>query len=204
MNPKKKPTKKSDSEAGFRQCVVTRERCEAGLLIRFVQNPDGEIIPDLAHKLPGRGAWVKAERAQIIKAFEKGHLARALMLENSENSPRSDEMLELLEKLLLKRATELLAIGRKSGVVIGGSGKIKAEKNAIIGLVIASDASARETQALLKQTRPHWQSQSLTGEMLGSIFGRPSLAFVAVLKGSSRLANRLHDELKRLELLAQI
>ena len=177
------------------------------MLIRFVQNPDGEIIPDLANKLPGRGAWVKAERAEIIKAFEKGHLERALMPDipkNSENSPGSDEMLELLEKLLLKRATELLAIGRKSGAVIGGAGKIKAEKNAIIGLVIASDASARETGALLTQTRPHWQSQSLTGEMLGSIFGRPSLAFVAVLKGSSRFANRLHDELKRLELLAQI
>jgi len=40
-------------------------------------SPDGVVTPDVAAKLPGRGAWVRADRAIIDQAGKKGAFARA-------------------------------------------------------------------------------------------------------------------------------
>jgi hypothetical protein len=42
-----------------RKCLVTGARLEPDQLIRFVKGPDGRVVPDVAAKLPGRGAWVR-------------------------------------------------------------------------------------------------------------------------------------------------
>ena len=51
-----------------RRCIVTGEVQPKAGLIRFVAGPDGQVVPDLAEKLPGRGIWVTADRAAIAKA----------------------------------------------------------------------------------------------------------------------------------------
>ena len=51
-----------------RRCIVTGESAPRGGLIRFVVSPSGEVVPDLAEKLPGRGLWVAAERETLAKA----------------------------------------------------------------------------------------------------------------------------------------
>src|SRR5437870_12059149 len=56
----------ADDEAlgeSLRRCVVTRAVLPKAALVRFVVGPTGEIVPDVAARLPGRGLWVKAERA---------------------------------------------------------------------------------------------------------------------------------------------
>jgi len=42
-----------------RTCIVTREAGSPETLIRFVAGPDGQVVPDLKRRLPGRGCWVK-------------------------------------------------------------------------------------------------------------------------------------------------
>ena len=59
--------RKDDGENG-RMCIVTRESGDPDALIRFVAGPDGSVVPDLKRQLPGRGCWVKAERALVDKA----------------------------------------------------------------------------------------------------------------------------------------
>ena len=54
-----------------RQCIVTRESLSQDEMIRFVRSPDGTAVPDVAGKLPGRGAWVKAERASVDEAEKR-------------------------------------------------------------------------------------------------------------------------------------
>src|ERR1700722_14265914 len=61
-----------------RRCIVAGEIVPAHRLIRFVADPDGKIVPDVAARLPGRGAWVTASRAAITQAVEKKLFARAL------------------------------------------------------------------------------------------------------------------------------
>ena len=60
--------KRKDDGLNDRTCIVTRESGDADALIRFVAGPDGMVVPDLKRQLPGRGCWVKAERALVDKA----------------------------------------------------------------------------------------------------------------------------------------
>ena len=46
-------------------------------MIRFVLSPDSQVTPDLAARLPGRGAWVTASREAIELAVKKGAFSRA-------------------------------------------------------------------------------------------------------------------------------
>ena len=41
-----------------RRCIVTRAERSPNDLIRFVVDPQGAVVPDVARKLPGRGVWV--------------------------------------------------------------------------------------------------------------------------------------------------
>ena len=61
-----------------RRCIVSGEIVPAHRLIRFVADPDGKIVPDVAARLPGRGAWVTASRAAITEAAQKKLFARTL------------------------------------------------------------------------------------------------------------------------------
>ena len=48
-----------------RRCIVTMERRHQAEMIRFVVSPDRHVTPDLAARLPGRGAWVTSSREAI-------------------------------------------------------------------------------------------------------------------------------------------
>ena len=63
-----------------RMCIVTRETGDPDDLIRFVAGPDGRVVPDLKRKLPGRGCWVKAERAVLEKAIARKLLTIAFQI----------------------------------------------------------------------------------------------------------------------------
>ena len=39
-------------------------------LLRFVADPDGQVVPDAGAKLPGRGLWVEASRDAVNQAVE--------------------------------------------------------------------------------------------------------------------------------------
>ena len=185
----------ADDEAGTgreRLCVVTREHHDPSLLIRFVASPDGMIVPDVAGKLPGRGAWVRALPSLVSQALEKGKLARALGLQ------RADAMaVDQLDALLLRRCQDILSIGRRNGMVLGGGGKIRAAGR-IAGLMVATDASPREARALAGDVDHDWSTTLMTGEEIGSVFGRASIAFAAVLDTIPRQADRIRDEIFRL------
>ena len=68
---------KDRSDGPERKCIATGEVQPKTGLIRFAVSPDGQVVPDLAEKLPGRGIWVSADRAAVEKAVKKGLFARA-------------------------------------------------------------------------------------------------------------------------------
>ena len=43
-----------------RRDLVSHQVMDESRLIRFVAGPDGQVVPDLGRKLPGRGLWVEA------------------------------------------------------------------------------------------------------------------------------------------------
>ena len=61
----------------LRTCIATGEEGAPERMIRFVVGPEGDVVPDLARRLPGRGMWVRAERSAVERAVAKNLFAKA-------------------------------------------------------------------------------------------------------------------------------
>ena len=163
-----------------RRCIVTGEVQPKAGLIRFVAGPDGQVVPDLAEKLPGRGIWVSAHRAAIQKAAAKGLFSRAAKA--PVKAP--EDLAEMVEAGVARRLVELLSLARKSGRAVAGFEKVKgwlAEGRAKV-LLQASDGSDRRKGKLWTPTGGRWFG-CLTASELGLSFGRDHVIHGALAAG---------------------
>ncbi|MGJ8582825.1 MAG: RNA-binding protein [Marinosulfonomonas sp.] len=184
---KKKP---DDPE---RKCIVTGETGPKRGLIRFAVGPDNQIVPDVFEKLPGRGIWVSADAEVLKKAVKKGLFARGA--KQAVTVP--DNLLAEIDRQLVRRLTDLIALSRKSGSAVAGFEKVKgwlADGRAKV-LLQASDGSERGKGKL-------WTPEGgrffgiLTGSELGLAFGRESVIHGALASGG--LTTRVVEEATRL------
>lgn len=183
-----------DRDEPERRCIVTREVGPKAGLVRFVAAPDGEIVPDLAGKLPGRGIWVSADRKVLAQAAEKGHFARAA--KRQVRVP--PDLVARVEALLVARVVDLLALARKAGQAVTGFEKTK---EALVSgearlLLQAADGSARERGRLRPPEGENSLVSCLLGHELGLAFARDRVIHAAVLAGG--LGDRVRDEAQRL------
>lgn len=123
-----------------RRCLATRETLPPERLIRFCVSPDRTLVPDLAHKLPGRGMWVAADRDLIAEAVGKGLFAKAAHAKLTY----PDDLDGLIKTLFVKRLQSLLGFAKKAGLVVSGFEKAA---DALTGkrafcLLEATDAAA--------------------------------------------------------------
>lgn len=182
------------TEEAERRCIVTGDRQGKAGLIRFVAGPDGQIVPDVLEKLPGRGIWVSADRAVLEKAVAKGLFARGA----KQAIAVPDGLVEEVERQLVRRVTDLIALARKSGRAVAGFEKVKswlAEDRAKV-LLQASDGSERGKGKLWTPEGGRWFGCLTAGE-LGLAFGRESVIHGALAAGG--LAIRVVEEASRLQ-----
>ena len=99
-----------------RRCIVSHESDSEAHLIRFALSPDGIVTPDVAAKLPGRGAWVRADRASIETAARKGAFARAFKAQVKV----PDDLATLTETLIARRAGAIAVGATQVEAVIRG------------------------------------------------------------------------------------
>ncbi|WP_295048341.1 RNA-binding protein, partial [uncultured Paracoccus sp.] len=169
-----------DHDQPERRCIVTGEVQPKAGLIRFVAGPDGQVVPDLAEKLPGRGIWVSADRAAIDKAAAKGMFSRAAKA--PVKAP--ENLADLVEAGVARRLVELVSLTRKSGRAVAGFEKVKgwlAEGRAKV-LLQASDGSDRGKGKLWTPTGGRWFG-CLTASELGLSFGRDHVIHGALAAG---------------------
>lgn len=183
-----------DRDEPERRCIVTRETGPKAGLIRFVAAPDGEIVPDLAGRLPGRGIWVSADRSVLAQAAAKGHFARAARRQVRVPPDLPDRV----EALLAARVVDLLSLARKAGQAVAGFEKAK---EALVSgearlLLQAADGSARERARLRPPEGENRLVSCLFGHELGLAFARDRVIHAAVLAGG--LGDRVRDEAQRL------
>jgi predicted RNA-binding protein YlxR (DUF448 family) len=184
-----------DRDAGpERRCIATGDVCPKPDLIRFVVDPDGVIQPDVLGRLPGRGIWVRADRAALDRAVGKRLFARAAR--QPVNLP--PDLIERVETLLLGRVTSLLALARKAGDAVAGFEKVKEALDSgwASTLLQASDGSARGKTKLSAPPGPTGFIGCLTASELGLAFGRDRVIHGALTAGG--LATRVVDEAARL------
>lgn len=183
---------RKDRDGPERRCIVTGEQQPKAGLIRFVIGPEGQVVPDILGRLPGRGIWVTAERATLEKAG-RGAYSRAAR----QQVTIPDGLVDEVERQLARRVTDLIALARKAGLAVCGFEKVKdrlASGNVRV-LLQASDGSVRGKSKL-------WTPQGaryfdcLTADELGLAFGRQTVIHGALAAGT--LSDRVVEEAAKL------
>lgn len=124
-----------------RRCIATMERRPQSQMIRFVVAPQGEVVADLAARLPGRGAWVVSTREGLETAVKKGAFARAFKSQVKVSADLASEV----EALLVKRTLDQLGLAKRAGDLILGFEKVReAIKSARPGCVIEASDGAQD------------------------------------------------------------
>ncbi len=176
-----------------RKCIATGEVHPQAGLIRFVAGPDGEVVPDILGKLPGRGVYVAANRAALQRAVSKNLFARGL---KQPVKPPAD-LVEIVERQLARRVIDLISLARKSGDAVAGYEKVKSwlDKDEAEVLIQAVDGSGRGKSKL---STPHYGRYIgwLTADELGMAFGRETVIHAALASGG--LGKRVVEEAQRL------
>ena len=189
-----------------RRCIATGDSGPTDRLVRFVLGPDGQVVPDLAAKLPGRGVWLTAERALVDKAVTKKLFSRAFKAQAVAPADLADR----LEALLAQRLIDVIGLARKAGQAVTGFEKVRARlKDGIAGaLVQASDGAADGRAKLSKLARALADGpvgpdrfgvpviEVLTSAELGLAFGRDFAIHAALDRGG--FADRAIGEAARL------
>ncbi len=182
-----------DRDLPERRCIVTGDVQPKAGLVRFVVSPEGQVFPDLAEKLPGRGIWVTADRDMIAKAVKKGLFSRAAKAQVTA----ADNLADMVEAGLARRVVDLISLTRKAGRAVAGFEKVKgwlADGKAKV-LLQASDGSERGKGKLWTPEGGRWFG-CLTASELGLAFGRDSVIHGAL--GAGGLSNRVVEEAAKL------
>jgi hypothetical protein len=182
-----------------RRDIVSGEILPEHRLLRFVADPDGVVVPDVAAKLPGRGLWVEASKAAIAKAVEKKLFARAAKAQVTATADLGDRA----EKALVTRMLGDLGIARRSGSAVLGFDNVlrMLESPKPPKLLIEAHDGARDGKRKLYAAAHRMELncvviESLTSAELGLALGRENVIHAAVQPGG--LAERLIFDAERL------
>ncbi len=182
-----------------RKCIVTGEVREEAQLIRFVVSPDGQVTPDIAAKLPGRGIWVTAERAVLERAIAKNYFSKAA----KANVRAAADLPDLVEKQIVQRMLGDLGMAKRSGALVTGFDSVARAldgqgKTAV--LIEARDGAADGRRKVLGMARARGLSPAivdcLTCDELSLALGLGNVIHAALKAGP--LAERLIFEAGRL------
>ncbi|MEM7470690.1 MAG: RNA-binding protein [Pseudomonadota bacterium] len=178
-----------------RRCIATGEVGEPAQMIRFVVGPEGQAVPDISGKLPGRGIWVSATKTALEQAIKKNAFSRSAKTQVSV----ADDLFEQTETLLSRRLVDLISLARKAGQVVTGFEKVKGllETDRARLLIQASDGSERGKSKLHSPPGKDVFIGCLTAQELGLAFGRESVIHGAVTAGG--LSKQIKAEAIRLK-----
>jgi uncharacterized protein len=143
-SPSSRGWRGEESHDPERRCVLSGERASRDGLIRLALAPDGQVLPDVRAKAPGRGAWIGVSRPVLEVALAKGKLKGALARAFKTNDLIiADDLPQRIEDALARNALDRLGLEARASTVVTGSERIEeaARKGALHLLYHAADAS---------------------------------------------------------------
>lgn len=192
----------------MRKCLVTGDVYPASELIRFVCAPDGQIIPDVAAKLPGRGCWILANREileaaikrkiflrfghQVLSNASKGDLEELDEKKVEEGKKRTvtvnDDLMDQIEMLLKKRCLDYLGLANRAGNVISGFEKVRAtlKSGKTTVLMNASDGAENGRSKMCQGLDNLQVIDMFTRDDLSQAIGNENAVHLALLPGGIR------------------
>ena len=143
-------------------------------------------MPDLAAKLPGRGAWITADRDLVDKAVAKRLFNRAF--ERPVEAP--GDLADQFEALLEKRALSLLGLARRAGRLAMGYDAVKlalSKGDAPARRVEASDGATDGRRKLDRLSAAAWPQLATVScfdaESIGQALGRSGVVHALLAEG---------------------
>jgi predicted RNA-binding protein YlxR (DUF448 family) len=180
-----------DRAAPVRLCAVTRTQHPVESLLRFVADPEGTIVPDLARRLPGRGVWVEARREVLVQAVRRKAFARSLQRQVAV----PDDLPDQVERLMMRRLAEAVSLTNKAGLLVTGFGKVDeliSQGRAAVLLHAADGApgdAAKLAGKFRAQVGPERAEEAtvteLTGPQLDLAIGRSNVVHAAASGGGA-------------------
>lgn len=187
----------------LRLCAATRTAHPISELIRFVASPDGDIVPDLGHRLPGRGVWIEARMAAVAAAQRDKVFARSLKRAVKAAPELPQHVLDLLEQ----RVSAALSLANKAGLVTVGFAQVEAaiEGGAIAALLHGSDAALGGCEKLDRKHHAIAAAKgeaalvisSLSIEQMSLAMGRANVVHAALARGG--VTQKFLSEVGRLQ-----
>lgn len=162
--------------------------------MRFVVSPDGEIVPDVSARLPGRGLWLTARRDIVEQAAAKRLFARAARRLVTVPTDLADRV----EALLVRRCGDALGLARRAGSAVAGFDgvAVAVRRGKSAALLIALDGAENGRRKLGSLRRGLPSASVMYAAELGAAFGRDRVVHVSV--GPGPLCRRLLRDLERL------
>jgi predicted RNA-binding protein YlxR (DUF448 family) len=115
-------THKGNAEAPQRSCLGCRTSKDKNLLIRFVQTPEMEILPDLESRLPGRGAYTCLDKRCLAAAVEQRQFKRSF--KHDVSVMPAEQLIEHVRQQLHGRIIGLIGLANKAGLITGGGSMV--------------------------------------------------------------------------------
>ena len=170
-----------------RRCIATGEIHDRSSLLRFVVGPNGELVPDMASRLPGRGLWLTPRRDILENAMARRLFARSARLAIITPVGFADRV----ETLLVRRCLDAIGLGRRAGLAVAGFEKVReaVRTGKATLLLLALDGAEGGRRKIHALGRGLPVAIVLTAAEMGTIFGRDHVVNIAI--GDGRLSDRL-------------
>ena len=181
-----------------RTCIACRQSKAQDQLVRYVVAPDGELLVDYRHRLPGRGAYTCIDLNCLQAAVNKKQFQRSFSGKCGEVSVeglRAD-----LQQALLQRIANLIGMARKSGQVVSGSNAVlmALRQKTKQALVLMSEDISEGIALKIRELSDRQNvscSQLFSKGMLGQVLGKGERSVLAIQAGP--LADAFLIELQR-------
>jgi uncharacterized protein len=190
---------KADKDGPERKCVLTGGKADRAALIRLVLSPDGEVLPDVRAKAPGRGAWIGVDRDALQKALDSGKLKSALFRAfRRRDLTVPADLPEQIEKQLERAALDRMGLEARASTLVTGSDRIDtaARSGQVQLLIHAADAGDDGNRKLDQALRmgSDAEGSGLRGlviaaprTILSSALGRENVVHIAIIdQGAAR------------------
>jgi uncharacterized protein len=173
---------------------VTGDHRERSSLIRFVVGPDGELVADIAARLPGRGLWLTPRRDIVDRAVTKRLFGRAARRPVAVPAGLADR----IEALLTQRCIEAIGLARRAGLAVAGFERVveAARGGRAAVLLLALDGAEGGRRKVQRLGRGLPLVCVLTAAEMGAAFGREHVVNAAL--GTGPLCRRLVSDAEKL------
>lgn len=198
-----KPHTRRGHKPRERRDIASGELRDPADMLRLAFAPDGQVVADIYGKLPGRGAWIEANRKAIEKAIKSGAFSRAA----KRKITVADNFVDTIEAGLSARVLGILGMAKRAGQLESGFENVRSCARAgQVGVRIeASDgqpdgrskirvvvkAIAKELEVAMPPLIGCFNSAEL-----GKVIGRDNMVHACVHKG--KLAKAITHEIERL------